>query len=117
VRYSDGQVIETEQATRDMLTTWYYLRSLPLAPGDTVRFPVHVDRRNYALVAAVRGSKPVKTPAGTFDCISVLPRAAGPLGTVYLSSDSARVPVLIRTRIGGLGVSAWLRTVSSQEEP
>jgi hypothetical protein len=116
VDYSDSSVCSLETGARDLLSTWYYFRTLPLAPGDTVRTALHVDRRNYQLVAVARSAKTVSTPAGVFDCIAVVPNAGGPLGTVYLSDDEGRIPVSIRTRFGGLVVSALLRSVSSEEE-
>jgi hypothetical protein len=116
VGYSDGATLPIESDTRDLLSTWYYFRSLQLAPGDTVRPALHVDRRNYRLVAVVRATKSVSTPAGVFDCIAVVPSAGGPLGTVYLTDDAERIPVSIRTRVGGLVVSAFLRSVTFEEE-
>jgi hypothetical protein len=116
VAYSDGKDFSLEPGARDLLSTWYYFRTLALAPGDTVRTALHVDRRNYRLVAVARATKSVSTPAGVFDCIAVVPNAGGPLGTVYLSDDSERIPVSIRTRVGGMVVIASLRAVSSEEE-
>ena len=116
VDYPDSSLCSLEPGTRDLLSTWYYFRTLPLVPGDTVRTALHVDRRNYQLVAVVRSAKTVSTPAGVFDCIAVVPNAGGPLGTVYLGDDEERIPVSIRTRFGGLVVSALLRSVSSEEE-
>jgi hypothetical protein len=116
VSYSDGETLAVEPDTRDLLSTWYYFRTLPLAPGDEVRTALHVDRRNYQLVAVVRAAKPVSTPAGVFDCIAVTPNTKGPLGAVYLSDDARRIPVFIRTRVGGLVVTASLRSVPREEE-
>jgi hypothetical protein len=119
VEYADGNTFCTVpiySGARDLLSTWYYFRSLPLAVGDTVRTALHVDRRNYKLVAVARSSKPVSTPAGIFDCLAVVPDAGGPLGTVYLTDDALRIPVSIRTRVGGLVVTAVLRSVSREEE-
>ena len=116
VSYSDGKTVSIESDARDLLSTWYYFRTLSLVPGDTVRTPLHVDRRNYRLVAVARPAKTVRTPAGVFDCIAVVPNAGGPLGTVYQTDDDERIPVTIRTRVGGLVVSAHLRSVSYEEE-
>jgi hypothetical protein len=116
VCYSVGGSFCLEPGTRDLLSTWYYFRTLPLAPGDTVRTALHVDRRNYRLVAVARATKSVSTPAGIFDCIAVVPSAGGPLGTVYLTDDAERIPVSIRTRVGGLVVTASLRSISKEEE-
>ena len=77
---------------------------------------MHVDRRNYRLVAVARAARPVTTPAGVFDCLAVVPSAGGPLGTVYLTDDTLRIPVSIRTRVGGLVVIAVLRSVAQEEE-
>ena len=117
--YADGRrfySFPTDSGARDLLSTWYYFRTLPLAPGDTVRTALHVDRRNYDLVAVARAAKTISTRAGVFDCIAVVPSAGGPLGTVYLSDDAERVPVSIRTRVGGLVVSAFLRSITCEEE-
>jgi hypothetical protein len=116
VCYSDGKTIPVQPDARDLLTTWYYFRTLPMSPGDTVRTALHVDRRNYQLVAVARDAKTVSVPAGVFDCIAVVPSTGGPLGTVYLADDEERIPVSIRTRVGGLVVSAFLRSVSYEEE-
>ncbi len=107
--YSDGEIVSTESCARDF-------RTLSLAPGDTVRTALHVDRRNYQLDAVARSAKTVRTPAGVFDCIAVVPNAGGPLGTVYLGDGEERIPVSIRTRFGGLVVSAFQRAVSCEEE-
>jgi hypothetical protein len=116
VSYSDGEAVSADSCARDLLSTWYYFRTLPLVPGDTVRAKLHVDRRNYELVAVARAAKTVNTPAGVFDCIVVVPNTGGPLGTVYLSNDEERIPASIRTRVGSLVVSAFLRSVSYEEE-
>ena len=116
VSYSDGKTFSIEPGARDLLSTWYYFRTLPLVPGDTVKTALHVDRRNYQLVAVARAAKTVSTPAGVFDCIAVVPSAGGPLGTVYLTDDAERIPVSIRTRVGGLVVTASLRSMSCEEE-
>ena len=114
--YSDGGVIAVDANARDLLSTWYYFRTLPLVPNDTVRTALHVDRRNYELIAVARPARTIRTPAGVFDCIAVVPRAGGPLGTIYQTDDEDRIPVSIRTRVGGLVVTAHLRSVSYEEE-
>jgi hypothetical protein len=116
VRYPDGETLHVEPDARDLLTTWYYFRTLPLRSGDTVKAALHVDRRNYDLVAVAQEARTVSTPAGVFDCIAVVPSTGGPLGTVYQSDDEDRIPVSIRTRVAGLVVSAYLRSVSHEEE-
>jgi hypothetical protein len=116
VHYTDGRVRRIKRETRDLLTTWYYLRSVPILRGDTVSVSMHVDGKNYDLVAVGGANRRVSVPAGQFDCIAVVPNAGTPVGTVYLNRDEDRVPVVIRTRVGGLVVSAHLRKVGPEEE-
>lgn len=116
MRYSDGKTFAAAPDARDLVTVWYWLRGQAFAAGDTVRCNLHVDRRNYRLRGAVSRSRRVRVPAGTFDCRVVTPTDRGPLGVVYLADDGRRIPVVIRTRFGGLSVSANLRRVSNGEE-
>jgi len=116
VTYSDSGVRPLPDSSRDMVALWYYFRTIALDSGDTVRARAHVDRKDYELRAAVTGSKPVRTAAGLFDCRVLVPSAGTPLGTVWLSDDAERLPVVIRTRFGGITISASLRKASNEEE-
>ncbi len=116
VRYSDGKAYAAVPGSRDLVTVWYWLRGLNLRAGDTVRCSLHADRRNYRLLGAVSRTRRVRVPAGTYDCRVVTPIEKGPLGLVYISDDARRMPVIIRTRFGGLAVSANLRSIENGEE-
>jgi len=56
VRYSDGETVPVQPDARDLLTTWYYFRTLSMLPGDTVRTALHVDRHNCQL-SRLRGPR------------------------------------------------------------
>ncbi len=115
VVYSSGDTFELLTEARDVLTLWYHMRTVELAVGDTLCVHVHSDRRDQdATVVAVRQTS-VRVPAGEFECLELLPERAGVLGAVYLSTDEARLPVVIRTGVGGLKVSAGLRGVEMEE--
>ncbi len=109
VRYSPGVDYFLPDSSRDMLTLWYLFRTLDLKAGDTVRARVHADRRNHVVSVAVAGRRQIRTPAGVFDCWLLNPSAGSPLGTVLVSAERDRVPVMIRARFGGMVVSAYLR--------
>ncbi|MEO0078384.1 MAG: DUF3108 domain-containing protein [candidate division WOR-3 bacterium] len=111
VRYSDGSTYSVPASCRDLLTLWYWFRTY--TPGQTreVRADAHVDRKNYRLRATVASQRGVRTRAGVFDCIVMVPEISGPLGTVYLADRSDRIPVVIRTTVAGLTVSAMLKAV------
>ncbi len=114
VRYSTNTSYFLPDSARDMLTLWYLFRTLSLKPGDTVRAQVHADRKNYPLAVAVAPRRPVRVSAGLFDCWQLSPNVGSPLGTVLLSADPDRVPVVIRARFGGMTVSAYLRRTSQE---
>jgi len=116
VIYSDSNEYQAPDSARDLLTLWYYLRTRPLEPGTVVVLNGHIDRKNYRLQARVTDYGVVRTGAGRFDCLAVSPSAAGPLGAVLVSRDSCHLPVVLRTRVAGLVVSAFLRRITSQEE-
>jgi len=113
--YSDSGLRTLPDSSRDMLALWYYFRTLPVCPGETVHVNAHVDRKDYRLNVAVTGARRVRTPAGLFNCRVLSPNAGAPLGMVCLSDDEDRLPVVIRTRFGGASVSAVLRKVSTEE--
>ncbi len=116
VYYSDSADYPLADSARDLLTLWYYFRTLPLVLGDTYRVDSHTDRRNYEVeVVGARQTK-LQTRAGEFDCLEVVPSAGGPLGNIYLSEEPDRVPVVIRTKVGGMLVSAFLRSIEFLEE-
>lgn len=115
VTYSDGRTYRLLPQGRDLLTLWYFLRVSELRPGSVRVVNGHVDRRNYRVRVAVSSRRAVRVPAGAFDCLAVVPSADGPLGSVYLADDELRLPVVIKTKVGSLVVSAFLREVGTEE--
>jgi hypothetical protein len=129
VSYSDDTILDLCGESRDLLSLWYYYRSLDLAVGDTFSAYSHVDKRDYSAKVSVTGQGTVRTRAGMFDCLvietaSTLIRAAtssrasgGSVGngTVYLEQNEPRLPVLIRTRMPFGYVTASLTTIEKGE--
>ncbi|HDR00476.1 MAG TPA: DUF3108 domain-containing protein [candidate division WOR-3 bacterium] len=114
--YSDGDTLSLEQAARDLLTAWQYLRTLPLATGDTARFFVHSDRRSQNVTVVARGHRTVETECGRFRVLELAQLGSGLVGTMLRSDDQRRLPVLIRTSITGVPVTAQLRAIGTGEE-
>ena len=89
----------------DMLSSVYYVASLPLLPGKTYSFPINDGGATLTVLAHVEGREQIKTPAGTFKTIRVQPEtASGALRDkgkiwVWYSDDAARVPVQMRARM------------------
>jgi uncharacterized protein DUF3108 len=89
----------------DMLSSVYYVASLPLLPGKTYSFPINDGGATLTVLAHVEEREQVKTPAGTFKTIRVQPEtASGALREkgriwVWYSDDAARIPVQMRARM------------------
>jgi hypothetical protein len=89
----------------DMLSSVYYVASLPLLTGKTYSFPINDGGPTLTVVVHVEAREQVKTPAGTFNAIRVQPEtASGVLRDkgkiwVWYSDDAARVPVQMRARM------------------
>ncbi len=111
VRYSDGENYLLPDSARDLLALWFYLRDFPWEKVDSVVLNSHIDRQNQRLVFITTGRRMVRTGLGKFEALTISPRTSGPLGTIFLTTDSRRLPVVIRTRIGAITVSAFLARV------
>jgi hypothetical protein len=89
----------------DMLSSVYYVASLPLLPGKTYSFPINDGGATLTVLAHVEEREQLKTPAGTFKTIRVQPEtASGALRDkgkiwVWYSDDAARIPVQMRARM------------------
>ena len=108
-------VIKDEGRTRmsvdpwvqDVLSEFYYYRTLSPAPDETVTIPVVADDgKAYELLVAEEKRERITVPAGTFDCVVVVPelkfeglfQQKGKV-RIWLTDDVRRVPVLVKTEI------------------
>ncbi len=106
VVYDDSLTIPIPSATRDLLSFWYYLRTIPLEVGDSVPVNVHKSKKNYAIDCPVTRRETVKTDAGTFPTLLVEPQAEdkGIFGSkgamaIWYADTAGRYPVQIKTSI------------------
>jgi hypothetical protein len=89
----------------DMLSSIYYVASLPLLTGKTYSFPINDGGNTVTVLVHVEAREQVKTPAGAFNAIRVQPETStGVLrdkGKIWIwySDDAARVPVQMRARM------------------
>jgi len=89
----------------DMLSSIYYVASLPLLPAKTYSFPINDGGATVTVMVHVEAREQIKTPAGTFNAIRVQPETSSPLlrdkGKIWVwySDDAARVPVQMRARL------------------
>jgi hypothetical protein len=105
----------------DVISSFYYLRTQPLAVGSDVAVELFSRGKIYRLSAAVQAKERVETEAGTFDAIRVQPamretesaedRNKGKL-FLWFSDDARRLPVMARTVLPIGSVTARLRKVA-----
>jgi hypothetical protein len=114
-----GRLIPLPVGSQDILSSLYYVRMMELEPGGSVYIENHADRKNYPLEIRVLRRERIRVPAGEFDCIVVEPvmRTAGLFShkgrlTVWLTDDSRRVPVLMKSKVIIGSISAVLTDVT-----
>jgi len=105
-RYANGKVYDTTPGVQDVLSAFFYVRSLDLAPGKVYTVPAHSSRKTYDLKVVVHGRERVEVAAGAWDCFVVEPMIEGDglfkhegKLTLYLTDDERRIPVLIKTKV------------------
>jgi hypothetical protein len=113
--YSDGTEMEFLACAQDILSAFYYVRTLDLVVGQSIQVPCHSDKKNYPLEIAIHRKETVTTPVGKFDCIVVEPRLKssgvfqqkGRL-TIWLTDDEYKIPVLMKSKVAVGSISAIL---------
>ena len=113
-RYANGKEYEIKPGVQDVLSAFYYIRSLDLKVGEVYHVPAHSSRKSYDLEVIVHGKEKVEVEAGTWDCLVVEPviqgeglfKHEGKL-TLYITDDKYHVPVLIKAKVpvGSIHVS------------
>jgi len=97
-----------EMPLLDILSSFYFVRTLPLRTGGEYSVTVFSDNETYPLLVKV-GSKidRIGVAAGKFDCLRIDPVIRGDAifkakegkMTIWMTNDEKKMPVLIRTRV------------------
>ncbi len=89
----------------DVLSSIYYVGSMPLEPGSKYVFPLNDGGKTYDVTAVVEAREEIKTDAGTFRTVRVQPSGGGGVLKsrgklwVWYSDDAAHIPVQMRARM------------------
>ncbi|MBK8596369.1 MAG: DUF3108 domain-containing protein [Holophagales bacterium] len=59
---------------QDVISSFYFMRSVPLVPGQETRVDLYSRGKVYRLVVAVLAREKVETELGVFDALKVQPR-------------------------------------------
>jgi hypothetical protein len=102
----DTLAITISPETRDMVSFWYYLRTIPLIVDDTIRLDVYASMETHTIDCPVVKKEVINTPLGEFNTIQVAPQTEGKgiFGSsgsmdIWYSDDSERFPVRIKARM------------------
>lgn len=91
---------------QDVLSAIYLLRTMQLAPGDTIHLPNHSDGKLFALQVIVHKREKAQTKAGKFSCLVVEPvlktsglfQQKGRL-LIHMTDDQRKMPVMITSQL------------------
>lgn len=97
---------DVEPNVQDILSSLYFVRTLPLEPGRSVYLPNHDNGKNYPLEVRVEGRERVTVDAGIFDCVVVEPILLGEAVfkqngrvKVWMTDDVLHMPVLLKSKV------------------
>jgi hypothetical protein len=95
-----------EEHVQDILSSLYYVRTVPLEVGKSVYVPNHDNGKNYPLEVRVEARERVTVDAGTFDCLILEPVLMGEAVfkqdgrvRVWVTDDVVRMPVLLKSKV------------------
>lgn len=101
-----NDTIEVPAYVQDILSSFYYVRTLPLDVGMSFDVDNLSDKKVYPLRILVHRREKVKVPAGTFKCIVVEPvlRGEGLFNqkgrlNVWLTDDERKMPVMMKSEV------------------
>jgi len=99
---------------QDVLSAIYFLRTQPLAVGQTLQLTISDSGRVYKIPVRVLEKKRMKTAVGRVDALRVEPELFGPDGmmdrkghiSIWYTADNRRIPVkaIIKTEYGTFDV-------------
>jgi len=102
-----GKDVTVSAETQDVLSCFYWFRSMDLTPGKDALIRVAADdMKSYDLLVNVLRKERVKVLAGSFDCILVQPhlkfegifQQKGEV-FIWITDDARRIPVKIQSKI------------------
>ena len=101
-----GSECDVAEHVQDILSSLYYVRTVPLEVGRSVYVPNHDNGKNYPLEVRVHARERVVVDAGTFDCLVIEPILLGEAVfkqngrvKVWVTDDALHMPVLLKSKV------------------
>ncbi len=115
VKRSADTAVSIQGMEHSIMSAFYYVRTMPLAVGDTSRFSAVSGKKRYELKVVVHGRETLKTDFGKVQTVKVEPMLDGDgifnsKGKIYiwLTDDDRRIPVLMECEIALGSIKARL---------
>ena len=115
VKRSADTAVAIQGMEHSIMSAFYYVRTIPLAAGDTTRFSAVSGKKRYELKVLVHGRESLKTSIGTVNTVKVEPVLDGDgifnsKGRIFiwLTDDDRRIPVLMECEIALGSIKAKL---------
>lgn len=105
-QYKDGSEVALVENARDVLSSFYYLRTLRLPIGQKVPLTYHSSKKNHPVMVDIHKVETIKTPAGKFRCFLIEPylQSVGVFNQkgrmrVWITADDRRMPVKLESKV------------------
>jgi hypothetical protein len=98
-----------------IISAFYKARSMSLVPGKETHIQAISGKKKYKMRIIVHGRETVEVAAGKFKCLVIEPVLEG--DGLWLTDDSLRLPVLMRSKISVGSIRAELRQWSQARSP
>lgn len=122
VVYDDTLTVPISADTRDLLSFWYYLRTVNLEIGQSWLINVHKSKKNYRVACPVIKRETIETNAGSFSTLLLEPQTEdkgifGTRGTmaIWYADTAGRYPVQIKTAIKYGKITFKLQRIQREE--
>lgn len=104
--YGDGSEIPVADGIHDVLSVFYYVRTLRMPLGGRIPITYHSSKKNWPVHVDVHRVEKIKTPAGEFRCIKIEPHleSVGVFNqkgrlSVWITADERRMPVKLESKV------------------
>ncbi len=103
---------------QDILTSFYYIRTMPIVVGKSIFIDNHADRKLYPMEVKVLRKERIQIRAGSFNCLVVEPmlrsdaifKQRGRL-LIWLTDDHRKIPVQMQSKVIIGSITAELKSM------
>ncbi len=122
-----SKVIKSVKGIQDMLSAFYYLRSLDstdLKVGSVLKLNVWIDDEMFPFQLKIAGTENIKTKLGTINCLKIIPQVmSGRVFkdkegvTMWVSNDGNYIPVSMKAQLAVGSLKADLDSYKNVKYP